>query len=137
MSDPQYFNLDEANALLGQVIPLIEQLRALRKSIVHLHEQLGEPMGHFEAGNGYPLKDVHRSLEELTQRQMLLIEAFRSALDQLQALGCVLKDLETGLVDFYSLRAGEPILLCWRLGEDRIRFWHTLESGFMGRQPLE
>ena len=131
------FTVDEANALLEQVTPLIEQLQSLRKSIIAAHEQLAEPVSHFQQGNGYPLRDVHGKLEELTKRQMLLIEAFRSTMQQLESLGAQLKDLDMGLIDFLGLRDGEPVLLCWKLGEDRIRFWHTLESGFAGRQPLD
>ena len=58
-------------------------------------------------------------------------------LKQLEAAGCLLKDLNSGLIDFYSVRDHQPIFLCWKLGEDRIRFWHTLEDGYSGRQPLE
>ncbi len=57
---------------------------------------------------------------------------------QLHASGAMLKDLETGLVDFYGKRGGEVILLCWRMGEAlRIAYWHTLEGGFAGRQPVD
>jgi len=131
------FTVEEANAILEQVIPLVEQLQSLRKSIIKAHEQIDEPVSHFQQGNGYPLRDVHSKLEELTKRQMLLIEAFRSTMQQLESLGGRLKDLDIGLVDFLSERDGEPILLCWKLGEERIRFWHSLESGFAGRQPLD
>ena len=58
-------------------------------------------------------------------------------MQQLEDLGCLLKDLTTGLVDFYGTRRGELVFLCWKLGEDRIRFWHGLDEGYTGRQPLE
>ena len=51
-------------------------------------------------------------------------------------LGVILRDPETGLVDFAALREGEPIYLCWRLGEERIGYWHPRDTGFMGRMPL-
>jgi hypothetical protein len=73
----------------------------------------------------------------LTRHQLQLLEAFESALKQLEDLGVVLKDLTTGLVDFHSLRGEELILLCWKLGEPRVQFWHTLDAGYAGRQPLE
>lgn len=70
--------------------------------------------------------------------QEQLITEVRAALLKLDAFGALLKDPEAGLVDFYGQRAGEPILLCWRLGEEeRIGFWHTLEGGFAGRQPVD
>jgi len=54
----------------------------------------------------------------------------------LQELGLLVKDLDEGLVDFPALRGDEEVLLCWRLGEDEVAFWHTLEDGFAGRKPL-
>ncbi|MGH7703198.1 MAG: DUF2203 domain-containing protein [Gemmatimonadales bacterium] len=57
-------------------------------------------------------------------------------LQELEAIGCVFKGFEAGLVDFYSLREDRPIFLCWRLGEERITHWHELDAGFGGRQPI-
>ena len=58
-------------------------------------------------------------------------------LQELEAIGCVFKGFEGGLVDFYSLRDDRPIFLCWRLGEDRISHWHEIDTGFSGRQPID
>jgi hypothetical protein len=62
-------------------------------------------------------------------------EARRLAAD-IDQLGVILRDPDTGLVDFASVRDGSPVYLCWRLGEDRIGFWHPRDTGFMGRLPL-
>ena len=51
--------------------------------------------------------------------------------------GAIVKDLDEGLVDFPAVRDGEEILLCWRLGEEEVAYWHGLEEGFAGRQPLD
>jgi hypothetical protein len=59
-----------------------------------------------------------------------------TAIGQVQAEGVLVKDLDSGLVDFPAKRDGEDILLCWQLGEDEVAFWHGLEDGFAGRQPL-
>jgi hypothetical protein len=58
-------------------------------------------------------------------------------LDGLTGMGCDLKDLEKGLVDFRSLRGGEQIFLCWQEGEESIAWWHPLDSGFAGRRQIE
>jgi hypothetical protein len=58
-------------------------------------------------------------------------------LQELEAIGCVFKGFDAGLVDFYSLREDRPVFLCWRLGEERIGFWHQIEAGFTGRQPID
>jgi hypothetical protein len=68
-----------------------------------------------------------------------VVEEFRHierGLEKLQTLGVMVKDLDTGLVDFLSLRDGREVLLCWRLGEKKVSYWHELHTGFAGRQPL-
>ena len=137
MEHPQkMFPLEEANRLLGRVIPLVQQLQGLHDSILKTNQQLDQAVRKLSEGNGYPLQEIKQRVEELTKHQLNLIEAFESSLRQLESCGCFLKDLSQGLVDFYSLRDGEPIFLCWRLGEEQIRFWHRVEDGFAGRQPL-
>jgi hypothetical protein len=69
---------------------------------------------------------------ELTRRAAELA----GALEEIQDLGVVVKDLDTGLVDFPSVREGRDVLLCWRLGEDEVAFWHGYDDGFAGRQPI-
>jgi hypothetical protein len=64
-------------------------------------------------------------------------EALSDELEQIRALGGEVKDLDAGLVDFPGRRGGEEILLCWRLGEKRIEYWHTLDGGFAGRRPID
>jgi len=131
------FTVSEANALLSNVTPLIEQLQGVHRSITKTNQQLDEAIGKLAEGNGYPIQALKEQMTALTSRQLQLVEAFQSALAQLEEMGCLLKDLDTGLIDFYGLREGELICLCWKLGEERIRFWHTLEGGYAGRQPLE
>lgn len=137
MSQPErLFTVAEANALLPQIVPLVEQLQGLHRSLLQTNERLVEVTEKLSQGNGYPLQSLTTQLQELTQHQERLLDAFQSALAQLEALGGLLKDLQTGLVDFYTLRDGELIFLCWKLGEDHIRFWHSLETGYAERQAL-
>lgn len=131
------FTVDEANALLPAVRPLIEQLQGLQRSMVTVNRQLEELARKVSAGNGYPVQSLKQEIDLLSRHAPQLVESFESALKQLEALGCRLKDLETGLSDFYSVHEGEIVFLCWKVGEDRVRFWHTLEGGYAGRQPIE
>ena len=138
MEQPQkLFTVEEANRAVGEVTPLIEQLHGLQGSLRTTNNQLDQEVQKLSVGNGHPLKEVQAHIEQLTRHQRDLLEALQSALQQLQDLGCVLKDLDGGLVDFYSMRQEELVFLCWRVGEERIRFWHRLEEGFSGRQPLD
>ena len=130
------FSVEEANHLLSQVALLVRQLQGLQDAILKTNQQLDEDAHKLSQGNGYPIQDLKQQIAGLTTRQLNLIEAFQSALQQLENLGCVVKDVGAGLVDFYGMRAGELVFLCWRLGEEQIRFWHRLQDGFTGRQPL-
>jgi hypothetical protein len=64
-------------------------------------------------------------------------EALADELERVRAMGGQIKDIETGLVDFPGRRGGDDILLCWKLGEKQIRFWHTVEGGFSSRRPID
>ena len=130
-------SVSEANALLPDVTRLVQQLQGLQQSIVQTNRQLDDVIGKLASGNGFPIQSLKDQIQALTRHQLQLIEAFQSALKQLEDLGGVLKDLNMGLVDFYSLRQDKTVFLCWTLGEERIGFWHTLEEGLSGRHPLD
>ena len=67
---------------------------------------------------------------------VLLLQRFNASLSFIQELGCELKDLDQGLIDFPSYRDGKLVYLCWKRGEPRVEFWHDIEAGFAGRQRL-
>ena len=137
MSQPEpLFTVEDANALLPKVEPLIKQLQGLQDSILKTNAQIDERVKKLSQGNGYPIQELRQQVTDLTEHQLLLLQAFQSAFEQLQNFGCSLKDLQIGLVDFQGLRAGEVVCWCWKLGEARIQFWHRLEDGSAGRQPL-
>ena len=133
---PKIFTAEEVNQQLGTIMELLTQLQGLHQSILKTNQELDGKVAKLSAGNGYPIKELRKEVEQLTGHQLNLVQAFQSALQQLEELGGVLKDLAQGLVDFYALRDGELVFLCWRLGEARVHFWHGLDEGFTGRQPL-
>ena len=130
------FSVDEANQLLPQVKSLIEQLQGLQSSILKTDQELSRLSEKLAAGNGYPIQEIKQEIQRLTEHQLNLVQVFETTIKQLEKMGCFLKDVGQGLVDFYTIREGELIFLCWHLGEDKIRFWHRPEDGFPGRQPL-
>jgi hypothetical protein len=129
----RHFTPEEANAALSEVRPLVEQMVSHRRAHVEALERQEELEGRIRGnGGGIPpaqLADTAADVERLAR------ELARSV-DELVALGVEVKDLDEGLVDFPALRRDETVLLCWKLGEDEIRFWHTVAEGFAGRQPL-
>ena len=137
-SNPKIFTLAEANAALPEVQPLLERLQRLQRAMVDGESQREELTRQLAAGNGHSQTALQDQLHAGTARQDQLVAEAEATFNQLSASGAMLKDLESGLVDFYGERAGEAILLCWRLGEDRrVQYWHTLAGGFAGRQPVD
>ena len=131
---PRIFTLDEANRLLPTLRPLLTRLVAERQALRTLQRQLEEFRTRASRdGGAMPGEDLSRARQESDR----LRATIRDTAEEVQALGCLVKDLDVGLVDFPALRRRERVLLCWRLGEDRIRFWHGLEEGFAGRKPLD
>ena len=133
---PKILTLAEANALLPQVRALLHELRQLQRTITQTSEQIEQRSVKISAGNGYPVQSLKGQVKELGNKQLKLIEAYQAAVKQLAKLGCLVKDVATGLVDFYGLREGELVFLCWKEDEARVDYWHTLEGGFAARQPL-
>lgn len=127
-----YFTREEAEALLPSITVVLRKIQENRQEIRALEAQL-EELQQRAMGNGHHL---YERIIKLQKEIIALVQALRSALEELQAFGCELKDPDTGLIDFLSLRNGEEVYLCWQLGEERICYWHYLDTGFAGRQPL-
>ena len=126
----RYFTLEEANAALDEVRPLAESMvshaGALARARAH-QEQLASHI----AGNGGDIAPTDLAeAQDAVEREA---NALADAIERIQARGVQVKDVETGLLDF---PARVDVLLCWHLGEDDIRFWHSPEDGFAGRKPL-
>ncbi|GHO44945.1 DUF2203 domain-containing protein [Ktedonospora formicarum] len=130
---PHYFTHDEAQALLPHITPVLLKIQEQYQRARDLEKDL-EEMQVRAMGNGHHLQ----SKILLVQDGLLgYIRELQESIEELQSFGCELKDPEIGLIDFLSLREGEEIYLCWRLGEEGIDYWHTLEGGFAARQLLD
>ncbi|HLW01090.1 MAG TPA: DUF2203 domain-containing protein [Ktedonobacterales bacterium] len=129
----KYFTREEAEALLPQIEPLLLELQERHQSLQPLRQEL-EALQQRMRGNGHGL---HDHLERLNRQYAALLEEVNQLIRRIYAFGCQIKDPAMGLIDFPALRNGEEILLCWRLGEEGIHWWHDTTSGFAGRQPLD
>ena len=128
------FTVEEANALLETVRPLAEEMVAHRRTLAEAMARQERIEGRVR-GNGGGISPGEPA--ELATAVAEEAEAVAKCLEQIQQLGAVVKDLDSGLIDFRADRNGEEVYLCWRLGEgDRIAWWHTLEGGFRARRPL-
>jgi hypothetical protein len=125
------FTLAEANALIEQVTPLLERLREEHAALLEARQTFGEYANAMRS-HGF-LVEGHRVESEIGER----IARLRAGIEAITDLGVEIKNLEWGLVDFPALRNGEIVYLCWRLDEGPISYWHDLDAGFAGRQPID
>jgi hypothetical protein len=122
----KYFTVAEANRLLPHLRVLVEQMFTLREKALTLHPEV-LPILEKAASNG----GSHQTSQ--------LVETFRNfekVVSELQQLGCELKGVEQGLIDFPAMREGRVVYLCWQYDEPEVAFWHEVDAGFAGRQPL-
>jgi hypothetical protein len=132
MAEFKLFTLEEAE----RTLPLV---RRVVQDLTVEYPAWRAAVGRFEVLTGGARAEWGETPELLAAREEVAAHAERinRYLQELDTIGCVLKGFEVGLVDFYSLREDRPILLCWKLGEERITHWHETDSGFAGRQPID
>jgi len=129
----RHFTPEEANAELVAVRPLVERMVARRGEHVDALGQQEELERKIRGnGGGIPPAELAKAaaLVDAIARELAAI------VDEIAEHGAEVKDLDEGLIDFPALREGETVLLCWKLGEDEIRYWHRVEDGFAGRREL-
>lgn len=131
----KYFDRDEAEELLPLIEPCLEQAREGKRKMDDLDQEISRAAARIMVlgGSVPPYAELAKKRAEREQSKAKLVEA----LSKIQETGCIVKDLELGLVDFPSLLAGEEVYLCWKLGEERIGYWHGIHEGFAGRKPLD
>ena len=129
------FTLDEAQALLPVVESLLNRAIEAKQAAAELEEEQSALVQRVFLQGGV-LLDVAKTQKRKTA-QVALIQRAKDSLQEINAIGVQIKDLDIGLLDFPCLLEGETVLLCWKHGEPRIDFWHRIEDGFRGRQPID
>lgn len=131
---PRYFRLDEVNEMLPTLRLSVARLRTLVEEARARHRELRmiKAVGHHEDGTLIMATDyrVARERFEATVREADEI------IDGIQRTGCMLKSVDLGLIDFPAVINGEEVLLCWRVGEPEIMYYHEWDSGYAGRRRL-
>jgi hypothetical protein len=123
VSEDRIFTLEEANGRLPELRSTLEAMREARGVVMGSAERVNGNI----AGNGGGTES-----NEYSEALAVL----KRETERLSADGIILRDIESGLVDFPSEREGRPMLLCWQLGEPEVAFWHPPDTGFSGRRPL-
>jgi len=128
------FTLPEAERTRRELEPFLIEAMESRKRLAGLDEHLTAVAARIMMMGGVVVPYEKLSAVRAEHRQTA--ESLKSTLSRILETGCLIKDLEMGLLDFPSLINNEEVYLCWKLGEDRIRFYHRQNEGFAGRKPL-
>ena len=132
---PKRFTLVEAQSLIPQLDRLVRdaaQAKAEYQAAEHVIQEFTERV--MMMGGIAVNRD--KAVESRSRRDAAAAQ-LRASIEQVQELGCVIKDLDIGLIDFPPLFRGVEVYLCWKLGESGIAFWHTVDEGFGGRKPID
>jgi hypothetical protein len=122
------FTLEEANSLLSRVRPIVKSIQRSYRRVTSFQTEAKRASEGAESGGG--------GMTRGPQYARLLLQLSFGA-GQLENLGVQIKDYTQGLIDFPSMRDGRVVLLCWKADEgDQVEWWHDVESGFAGRQPI-
>jgi hypothetical protein len=122
----RHFSVEEANSLLPHVLSVFERIHDIGVDL-EKHQKALDKLHERAPGNGGSKK----SSELLT-----LSESITRLMQGLEEQGILIKDVQGGLIDFPHIREDREVLLCWKMGEKKVAFWHEIETGFKGRQPL-
>lgn len=124
---PQYFTLQEANEVLRIIRPLMDGVQTIREKIL-ANQPEAWPAIEKSAGNGGN-KALSKMVDDFDRLDVLV--------HRILDTGVQIKDINIGLLDFSAMRDGHEVYLCWQYGEEDIAFWHELDAGYAGRQPIE
>ena len=122
----RYFSLEEANAALDAIRPLMDEIQSIRKEIITHQPEIWPAIERSAGNGGNPmLSKVAKDFDRLD-----------TLLHRVLATGAQVKDINMGLLDFPALRNDREVCLCWKSGEGKIEYWHEVEAGFAGRRPI-
>jgi len=124
----KYFAIDEAELLLPNMSRILKRTLKVNRAL--------DLLSSIEIEVYDDDYDNLRRVTKLNKQFHKLSCEFYTSIEKMEDMGCIIKDLEIGVVDFYSKYNGKDIFLCWKLGERRIKFWHEVDTCYIGRKPI-
>ena len=132
---PRFFTLDQAQRTLPHVEEAVRRAIEMKADYQSAEDELREINRKLMVSGGMIIDREHvASLRNAREENASRLSA---AIESIQEFGCIIKDLDIGLLDFPTLYKGTEVYLCWRLGESRIEHWHGVDEGFRGRKPID
>lgn len=129
------FSVEEANQLIPYLEEALESLSAMGREVASLRREI-EVLSAIESSGATGKSADVRELREKERQSSGMLDRFRDSLQAVASRGCIIRDLDLGLVDFYTMARDRVVCLCWRRGEPRVEHWHPVDEGFSGRRPL-
>lgn len=132
MIEDRVFTIKEAEGLIPELSDLIIKLQEKRSGIAKKEVEIDALELITDPDSEESFSHLNREMEGLNQ----VISVFNEIVEKVHRYGCFLKDVDAGLIDFYSVIGGNVVYLCWKLGEKKIAYWHELGKGYTSRQPI-
>jgi hypothetical protein len=129
------FTLWEAESTRRELEPFLIEAIGVRKRLNELEQELAAVSARIMMMGGVLVP--YKALAEKRMEHQSLAEVMKTNLEKILSTGCLIKDLDIGLLDFPAIVNNEEVYLCWKLGEDRIRYYHRQDEGYAGRKPLD
>jgi len=124
---PRYFTLPEANEALISIRLWMDEIQTIRREILVHQPEIWSVMEKSAGNGGNPT----------LSRMVKTFDRLDALIHNIQDTGVIIKDINTGLLDFPAIKDEREVYLCWQYGEDEIAFWHEIEDGFAGRQSID
>lgn len=133
----RYVSVAEANAMIRDLELAFGRMLQMKAQVRSVYARL-EEAGYAPGGDDFEVVPGGASTEVVNDLSTLrtLIDALRAEVSALNEAGCLIKDIDEGIVDWYAIHGESDVLLCWKLGEKEVAFWHEPEAGFAGRRPI-
>lgn len=132
---PRYFTLRQAEQALPHVEKQIREALFIKAEFARAEKEMRAIARRVsESGGAFVNREEVAKLKSIRSDSAAKLQQI---VEDIHESGCLVKDLDIGLIDFPTLYKGAEVYLCWRLGEDRIEFWHEVEAGFPGRKAID
>ncbi|MFH1755498.1 MAG: DUF2203 domain-containing protein [Candidatus Latescibacterota bacterium] len=133
--NPKFFSVEEADRLVSFLENSLERIQSHKRSYLWLQKEIS--ILSLIVGCGAEGTNTDAVLlEEKTEKCRSVAASIEKDIARINETGCVLRDVDQGLVDFYSILDGNVVFLCWKKGEESVMFWHSTNTGFKGRQRI-
>ncbi len=133
--NPKFFTVDEANNLVAFLEVTLERVRRNKRMYLWLHEEITILKLIVECGADGTNPDA-KMLSEKSAKFKSVGKSIEKDIAAVNEAGCILRDVDRGVVDFYSIQDGTVVFLCWIKGEETVQYWHSIHASFKERQPL-